>query len=143
MKKNNYPSWLVSIEQAKKLKKIGFDFPTQNTTSIEVLESKRYKDENKMYSKEYVLKGNLYNANKTKGGLSIPTWEQVLEWFISKGLIGTIVCFRDISLDKPIYIFEIKDEKGYLISSSRNIIDSYEQAREALVNDLIRVYENN
>lgn len=27
MKTNNYPSWLVSVEQAKKLKEIGFDLP--------------------------------------------------------------------------------------------------------------------
>lgn len=143
MKTNNYPSWLLSVEQAKKLKKIGFDLPTQNTTSIEVLESKRYKDENKIYSKEYVLKGNLYNANETKGGLSIPTYEQVFEWFINKGFIGTIVCFRDASLNKPIYISEIKDEKGYLVSSSKNITEKYEKAREELINKLIELYGNN
>lgn len=137
MKKNNYPSWLVSIEQAEKLKKIGFDLPTQNTTSIEVLESKRYKDENKIYSKEYVLKGNLYNANETKGGLSIPTWEQAFEWFREKGLVGTIVYFKDTFLNKTLYSFEVKDEKGYLVSASRDIIEKYEVAREKLLNSLI------
>ena len=27
METNNYPNWLVSVEQAKKLKEIGFDLP--------------------------------------------------------------------------------------------------------------------
>ena len=96
---------------------------------VELVSNKDLEDKLSIY-KNFVLR------------TAIPTWEQVLEWFISKGFIGTIVCFRDASLNKPIYIFEIKDEKGYLISSSKNITEKYEEAREALVNKLIELYEN-
>lgn len=142
MKTNNYPSWLVPIETAKKLKEIGFDKPTQNSTSDYVLESKRYKDENKFYSNEYVLK-SLYNANKTKEGLSIPTWEQVLDWFREKGYESYIKLESHSHLDEAnYYYFEITDpnlcQLGY-----QGDFDDYSVAREALINKLIEIYENN
>ena len=148
MKKSKYPSWLVSIEQAKKLRELGFEEKChffwnfyEHVNRMCCYADINEEDEDFLFPNEYN-----YN-NKNSSGydvyLSIPTFEQVLEWFISKGFIGTIVCFRDASLNKPIYIFEIKDEKGYLISSSRNITEKYEEAREVLVNDLIRVYGNN
>ena len=91
---------------------------------------------------------NEYNYNnKNSSGydvyLSIPTFEQVLKWFRSKGLIGTIVCFRDVSLNKVIYIFDIKDANGYFISSTFRVIETYEEAMEELIKTLIEVYENN
>ena len=142
MKTINYPSWLVSIETAKKLKKIEFDLPTQNNTSEYVLESKRYKDENKLYSNEYVLKG-LYNANSTKVGLSIPTWEQVLDWFREKGYESYIKLESHSNLDEGnYYYFEITDpnlcQLGY-----QGDFDDYSVAREVLINKLIEIYENN
>lgn len=142
MKMNNYPNWLVSIEIAKKLKEIGFDLPTHNTTSIEILENKRYKDENKIYSKEYVLKGDLYNANETKKGLSIPTWEQVIEWFIDKNLIGTIE-YKKFDEKDPYYAYCITNKMTKVLdySSDTTRYNSYKEAREALVNKLIEIYK--
>lgn len=142
MKTINYPSWLVPIEIAKKLKKIGFDLPTQNNTSEYVLKSKRYKDENKLYSNEYVLKG-LYNANETEGGLSIPTWEQVLDWFREKGFESYIKLESHSHLyEANYYYFEITDpnlvQLGY-----QGDFDDYSVAREALINKLIEIHENN
>lgn len=149
MKTNNHPTWLVPLDIAIKLKEIGFDEPTlfhyyENDFDVSVETNDYYNEgEAQGYLSFYIsaLKENDFNIYKKC--ISIPTFEQVFEWFISKGFIGTIVCFRDASLNKPIYIFEIKDENGYLISSSKNITEKYEEAREALVNDLIRVYENN
>ena len=142
MKTIKYPSWLVPIETAKKLKEIGFDKPTQNNTSDYVLESKRYKDENKLYSNEYVLK-SLYNANETKGGLSIPTWEQVFEWFREKGYESYIKLESHSHFDEAnYYYFEITDpnlcQLGY-----QGDFDDYSVAREAVINKLIEIYENN
>ena len=148
MKNNNYPTWLVPIEIAKELKEIGFEEECHFFWNF-------YEDVNKMCcyadiseEDDDFLLPNTYNYNnKNSTGyyvyLSLPTREQVLEWFINKGFIGTIVCFRDASLNKPIYIFEIKDEKGYLISSSKNITEKYEKAREELINKLIELYGNN
>lgn len=143
MKTNNYPSWLVPIETAKKLKEIGFDKPTQNTTSSYVLESKRHKEENKLYSPEYILRGGSYNANSTKVGLSVPTWEQVLDWFREKGFESYIKLESHSHLDEGnYYYFEITDpnlcQLGYQCE-----FDDYSVAREALINKLIEIYENN
>ena len=51
--------------------------------------------------------------------------------------------FKDTFLNKTLYSFEVKDEKGYLVSASRNIIEKFEEAREALINNLIELYGNN
>ena len=134
METNNYPSWLVSVEQAKKLKEIGFNKPTQNTTSSDILESKRYKEENKIYSQNYILKESSYNANGTEKGISIPTWEQVFEWFREKEIVGT-VRYLPI-LGKKIYIYVIN---APFVSCEEEFL-SYEEAREALVNRLIKEY---
>ena len=156
MKTNNYLNWLVPIEIAKKLKKIGFSelcLVENVETHSEDYNFINFKEE--MYSEAIVLLEDveLVSNKDLKDKLdiyknfilrtAIPTFEQVLEWFISKGFIGTTVCFRDASLNKPVYIFEIKDEKGYLISSSKNITEKYKEAREALVTKLIEIYENN
>lgn len=140
MKTNNYPSWLVPIEIAKKLKEIGFDKPTQNNTSDYVLESKRYKDENKLYSKEYVLK-SLYNANETKEGISIPTWEQVFEWFREKGLYQSICFTDDLPHEVKFFEAEIRDKNADIICIISRL--TYEEVREALLNKLIEIYEDN
>lgn len=142
MQVNNYPNWLVPIEIAKKLKEIGFDLPTHNTTSIEILESKRYKEENKIYSRENVLKGNLYNANESKKGISIPTWEQVIEWFIDKNLIGTIE-YRKFDEKDPYYAYCITNKMTKVLDYSSNTsrYNSYREARQALVNRLVELYE--
>lgn len=149
MKTNNHPTWLVPLETAIKLKEIGLNEPTlfhcyESDFDVSV-ETKDYYNEGEAqgYLNFYISALKEEDFNIYKKCVSIPTYEQVFEWFISKGFIGTVVCFRDASLNKPIYIFEIKDENGYLISSSKNITEKYEEAREALVNKLIEVYGNN
>lgn len=143
MKTNDYPNWLVSIEIAKKLKEIGFDEPTQNNTSFDILESKRYKEENKIYSQNHVLKGYSYDANCTKEGISIPTWEQVIEWFIEKNLIGKIE-YGKFNEKDPYYAYCITNKMAKVIdySTDRTSYKSYREAREALVNKIIELYEN-
>ena len=141
METNNYPDWLVSVEQAKKLKEIGFNKPTQNTTSSDILESKRYKEENKIYSQNYILKESSYNANGTEKGISIPTWEQVLEWFREKELIGVIDYYFDILRDKPLYKYEIKNIIGQVIFTNKEIIETYKEALGLLINQLIEIYK--
>ncbi len=136
IKKENYPSWLVPTEIAKSLKEIGFNKPTQNTTSSDILESKRYKEENKIYSQNYILKESSYDANNTKRGISIPTWEQVFEWFREKGFRITLENHKD-STKFIFYNMKIKEGKHF-----KGVFSTYEEAREALVKELIRIYKN-
>lgn len=148
MKESNYDNCLVSIEQAKKLRELGFEEKChffwnfyEHVNRMCCYADINEEDEDFLFPNEYN-----YN-NKNSSGydvyLSIPTFEQVLKWFRSKGLIGTIVCFKDVSLNKVIYIFDIKDANGYFISSTFRVIETYEEAMEELIKTLIEVYENN
>ena len=129
MEINNYPNWLVPIEIAQQLKHIGFDVLVQNSTAIDVLQSKRYKEQNKIWGQQNILKYRGYNANKSDKGISLPTWEQVFEWFRDKGFIGSVIYYYDNYKNKPLYLGEIRDKDGRLLYSSTNIIETYEQAR--------------
>ena len=135
MKENNYPSWLVPVEIAKKLKEIGFDLPVQNKTATDVLKSKRYKEENKIWCSEHILKRGGYNANCTEKGISIPTYEQVFEWFRDKGFSITIENHED-STKIMFYNMTISNGKHFKWE-----LPTYEQAREALVKKLINIYK--
>lgn len=136
MKENNYPSWLVSIETSKELKEIGFDLPVQNKTATDVLKSKRYKEENKIWGSEHILKRGGYNANCTDKGISIPAYEQVFEWFRDKGFRITLENHED-STKFIFYNMEIKEGKHF-----KGEFSTYEEAREALIKELIRIYKN-
>ena len=135
METNNYPHWLVPIETAKELKEIGFDLPVQNKTATDVLKSKRYKEENKIWGSEHILKRRSYNANYTDKGISIPTYEQVFEWFRDKGFRITIENHED-STKILFYNMTISDGKHFKWE-----LPTYEEAREVLVEKLIETYK--
>ena len=138
---NNYPNWLVSVEQAKRLKEIGFDKECHFFYNF-------YEDVNELccYSdiseeKAKALFPNEYNKNSDGYYmyLSIPSHEQVFEWFREKGFIGA-VRYLPI-LGKKIYIYEIFQIYMRFVSYEEEF-PTYEEAREALVNKLIEIYEN-
>lgn len=126
-----YPNWLVPIEQSKKLKRIGFDVECAFFYD-DILKEISFDEED-------VGLINWNNKDFTKC-VSLPTWEQALEWFRKKGLVGTIIYFKDTFLNKTLYCFEVKDEKGYLVSACKNIIEKYEESREKLLNSLIEIF---
>ena len=72
----------------------------------------------------------------------LPTWEQAIEWFIGKGVIGNIVYLRESFFKKTFYNVEIKDREGYLVSMSNKITDIYEEAREELLKMMIEFLKN-
>ena len=143
MKTNNYPNWLVSVEQAIKLKEIGFEedcvfytrVPKKRKENLECVISVCHDPYDRILSG---INNRHHIETTTTFGVSIPTWEQVLEWFRGKGLFGYV--------DKLTFV---KDEgvcnrfcaKGisFLVAGS---FSSYEEAREVLINKLIEVYEN-
>jgi hypothetical protein len=85
MRNNKYPDWLIPLELAKKLEKIGFD------------ETCYFK-----YDSEGVFFSDYVNATErgeflsciyidlNKGFGNIPTWEQAFSWFRKKGYIANI-----------------------------------------------------
>lgn len=132
METNNYPSWLVSVEIAKKLKEIGFDLPCAFVlTNKDRLGFTTEGDGN------YHTFDDLDLNSNTKGSLvCVPTFDQVFMWFREKGLIGTVVYFKENR-----YSFEVRDLNGHLVSSIWKTIEGYEESREKLINSLIEVYE--
>lgn len=157
MKENNYPSWLVPVEIAKKLREIGFDkecvFVLTKSNKIGFTT----KEDNQYHLFEEV---NL-NSNLENSLVCIPTWEQVFEWFREKGLHSHIeVLYTNTEydkketkiLEKPITLycyFTGHSATGTFFFSRRNTTEvfhterfkSYEKCRETMVNSLIDKYK--
>ena len=138
MEVNNYPNWLVSVGQAKRLKEIGFDVPCQFFLPI-----KMYED---FDTRELEFDFLRENHNESLDYWSIPSFEQAFEWFRKKGLYSFILFDNTYpSAESEIFSFEIRKINRKLIYSSEdNSTDefgSYEAAREALINRLIEVYK--
>lgn len=128
---NDYPSWLVSTEIARKLKEIGFNEPCLLSYDL-TLETNSQ------------LSGDLgyctFSINDFDNG-DIPTWEQVIEWFIEKNLIGKIEYGKFDEKD-PYYAYCITNKMTKVLDYSSNTTryKTYREAREALVNKLIKLY---
>ena len=145
MKNNNYPTWLVPIEIAKKLKERGFEEECHFFWNF-------YEDVNKMCcyadiseEDDDFLLPNTYNYNnKNSTGyyvyLSLPTWEQVFEWFREKGLFHSICFVKDLLNENEYFEAEIRDDESDIICILSQV--TYEEAREALVKALIQTYKN-
>lgn len=141
MKNNNYPNWLVPLYIAKELKEIGFEEECHFFWNF-------YEDVNKMCCYADIseedhdfLLPNTYNYNnKNSTGyyvyLSLPTWEQVLEWFRKKGFRISLENHED-STKFMFYNMKINEGKHF-----KGEFSNYEEVREALVKALIRTYKN-
>jgi len=128
MEANNYPNWLVSVGPAKRLKKIGFDMPCQFFLPIKMYEDFNTKELGFDFQKE--------NYNKSVDYWSIPSYEQVLEWFRMKGFIGVVDYYFDKEKNSPFYRGSIKNFLGELLLE-KDGIGEYNEAREWLVYKLI------
>lgn len=149
------PSFVVPLYLAKQLKRIGFN------------EKVHF-----MYSFDEMCEGFMptepddMNSNQFESGLylSLPTWEQVLEWFRKKGFISSII---HSSLMFPINTKgDHKGETSYYYKITKNIsgvkasnqkeamriereshlfnedgFSSYESCRKRMVRTLIKLYE--
>lgn len=131
MLEENYPSWLVPIYLAKKLKEIGFRMCTTDFYEGGRGEG-RFKTNLDINFEQ--LKRNNYNAYEDY--VSIPNYTQVFDWFRRKRLFGIIDYNESNSYSYRILIMGtpsvITDSKIYPI---------YHFCREALVNKLIEEYK--
>ena len=151
------PSYVVPLYLAKQLKRIGFN------------ENVHF-----MYSFDESCEGFItltgpydMNSNQFETGLylSLPTWEQVLEWFRKKGFLTSII---HSSLMFPVntegghkgetsYYYKItKNINGRKASNQKEAMEierennlfredcfkSYESCRKRTVRMLIKLYEN-
>ena len=141
MKNNNYPTWLVPIEIAKELKEIGFDVPTlfhyyENDFDI-TIETNSYYDEGEAqgYLNFYISAFKEENFNRDKKCISIPTWEQVFEWFREKGFRISLENHED-STKFMFYNMEIENGKHF-----KGGFSNYNKARKSLIKELINNYK--
>lgn len=138
MKANNYPNWLVPIEQAKKLKEIGFDEYCISYTRV----SKKNEISGYIisvchdpYDRMILgMRNKDHIDTNTTFGVSLPTWEQVFEWFMQKGLFGYVDKLI-LSKNKEVYKFYTRGANN-TISDAFN---SYEEAREALLKEMMKL----
>lgn len=132
MKNNNYPTWLVPIEIAKELKEIGFNTPCSFYYDEKLLKISPWHDE------EFAVTN--WNDKLFRYCVSIPTWEQVFEWFREKGMFHSICFVDDLLRDVKYFEAEIRDDNGDIICILSQV--TYEEVHEALVKALIRTYKN-
>lgn len=134
-----YPSWLVPVETAIELKKIGFNLSTQNRTTFEATNSKRLKACNKIWCDTNILKDNPnYSNNGSKNLIDIPVWEQAFEWFKTKGYIAWL----DYDNRLQEYFMKICKNNTLLILRGVRGFKDYQEAKEKLLNKLIDIYLN-
>jgi len=150
MKNNNYPTWLVPIEIAKELKEIGFNEPCHFQFLYyhgwEML--KKRGDEYGFITSNSCRAYVVENHNGI-GKLSVPTWEQVFQWFREKKIYGNVNQEWEYGrYNSPIglnYFYVINDCRKKKINKTKAIVnggfDNYEEAREELVKVLIQTYK--
>ena len=79
------------------------------------------------------------NHNESVDYWSIPSYEQVFEWFREKGYIGTI---NFVYIDKNNFYYKLRiNGKCNFINEEK--FTNYEEAREELVKILIETYKTN
>ena len=141
MKNNNYPNWLISLEIAQQLKEIGFNkktmfyfFSADTTFKFSISED---------INLDYILPiedVELDNYNRKGFYASIPTWEQVFEWFRERGYHGVIAARGEDEENEYSYCIDYLNELSSDFEQDSHL--TYEEAREALVKALIQTYKN-
>lgn len=149
MNTQNYPTWLVPLDIAKELKEIGFNeycpffvYPNDDevfisgTVTVEEdwLDEGNYGEVIIDLSVTECGKFNKYNFQ------TIPTWEQVFEWFREKGYHGIIAARGDDGDNEYSYCIDYLNELSSDFEQDSHL--TYEEAREALVKALIQTYKN-
>jgi len=145
MNKENYPTWLVPLYIAKELKAIGFDVPTlfhyyENDFDVTIETNDYYNEgEAQGYLSFYISALKEEDFNIYKKCISLPTWEQVFEWFREKGMFHSICIVDDLLEGVKYFEAEIRDNNGDIIYILSRV--TYEETREALAKALIRTYK--
>ena len=148
MKTNNYPNWLVPLEIAKELKEIGFNeycpffvYPNDDEVFISgtVTVEEDWLDEDN-YG-EVIIDLSVTECGKFNklNFQTIPTWEQVFEWFREKGY-HCIIAVRCGEVEEE-YSYRIEHINELIIDFDQANPLTYEEAREALVKELIQIYK--
>lgn len=138
MKNNNYPNWLVPLDIAKKLKDLKFNlncyfYREEGRNGKDLIKSPFSLSQDALRN---------YNNSYYDTSTSVPTWEQVFEWFREKGFESYIRLESHAHFDEGnYYYFEITKSNLRQLDWQGDF-DDYNEAREALVKALIQTYKN-
>ena len=140
MENKNHPNWLVPLEIAKELKEIWFDEPCNHYVRISNDDIK-LKINHSSIGLVILKRNSEYLNDDIASFVTIPTWEQVFEWFREKGL----ECFIEIDYQSTFeeccyYCYVITNQRGKTIDC-KSYFDDYNEAREVLVKTLIQTYK--
>lgn len=153
MKNYKYPTWLVPLDIAKELKEIGFNeycpffvYPNDDEVFISgtVTVEEDWLDEDNYGEVIIDLSVTECGTFNKLNFQTIPTWEQVFEWFREKGYESYIRLESHAHFDEGnYYYFEITKSNLYNISQLdwKGDFDDYNEAREALIKALIQTYK--
>lgn len=126
---------LVTFEQAKKLKKVGFDFPTEFFYNS---------DKQLRYIREEEPECWDENWNIIEDCCSAPTVALALKWFRDAKKVMYKIGFCKIFGFEVVFLLndaniteEIEDIDGSIL-----YFDTYEQAESALLDELLKLIEN-
>ena len=143
MENNNHPTWLVPLEIAKELKDIGFDEPCNHYVRISNDDIK-LKINHSSIGLVILKRNSEYLNDDIASFVTIPTWEQVFEWFREKEFDSYIGLESLPYPDEGVYYyFEISKPTLYSINQldCQGDFDDYNEAREVLVKTLIQTYK--
>ena len=68
----------------------------------------------------------------------LPTFEQVFEWFRSKNILGWVECQCNPEIE--FYTRILVNGENFFIKGKRKHYKSYEECREALIEELLIIY---
>ena len=137
MKNNNYPNWLVPLDIAQELKAIGFDEPCHfHFLYYHGWEMLKKRGDEYGFITSNSCRAYVVENHNAIGKLSVPTWEQVFQWFRDKGFMITLINYEDVS---KFSFYNMKIRGGVYYAEA---FKTYEQAREELVYKLIEIYKS-
>lgn len=147
-KENNYPTWLVPVETAIRLKEIGFnEYCVHYTRVVKNADETLEKIIRVCYDHYGRMTPGIRNSDhidtETTIGVSVPTWEQVLEWFRAKGYHSSLRTYVPIDAEEFRFRYDIVTKNGYEEDFSPECFKTYEKARKELINSLIGFYKSN
>lgn len=142
---------MVPIEIAKKLKKIGFNEPCllenvethSEDYSFINFEEEMCSDvsvmlEDVIFVRNQFLEDNIGIYKDLILKTAIPTWEQIFEWFRSKNILGWVECQCNPEIE--FYTRILVNGENFFFKGKRKPYKSYEECREALIEELLIVY---
>jgi len=141
MNKLNYPTWLVPFDIAFMLERIGFDekclfiYCKSDEIKFKMDLDKVFED-----TSEYYFEDLEPYEEAPLLCILCPTWEQVFQWFRSKGYHG-VIAVGDESGELNEYSYCINYLNELRCDFEQDSHLTYEDAREYLVKALIRTYK--